>query len=237
MTSKAPGSGTSISSTWNASLGSPKRSSRITHAAIVAGSWPGSVLTSDTRCRSIATGSSSRVGYWDGLAILPAGRPRGPAPLHPPHQAQPGPVLIQRRHLHVDQAQRQRQLADVLLADVAVAPVGSPRPRDPHGAVGKDPLGERREALAHTRQRREEGDDRRRARGLPGVAALARAVDSAPVAGPASAAGSAVGVGWSAGTGWDVGCVAARPISVQASSAPSSARAPIAYRPFVSAYT
>src|SRR5689334_16906806 len=41
-TSKAPGSGTSISSSWNAWVGSPSRSARITHAAIVAGSSPGS---------------------------------------------------------------------------------------------------------------------------------------------------------------------------------------------------
>src|SRR5271167_1887720 len=63
ITSNAPGSGTSISSTWKASFGSPKRSSRITQAAIVLGSSPGSVLTSDTCCRSIATCScTSRVG-------------------------------------------------------------------------------------------------------------------------------------------------------------------------------
>src|SRR5437016_2158104 len=63
MTSKAPGSGTSISSIWKASLGSPKRSSRITQAAIVAGSSPGSVLTSDTRWMSIATGLEPRL-FW-----------------------------------------------------------------------------------------------------------------------------------------------------------------------------
>ena len=45
MTSNAPGSGTSISSTWNASTGSPSRSWRMTHAAIVSGSSPGSVST------------------------------------------------------------------------------------------------------------------------------------------------------------------------------------------------
>src|SRR3954454_25365960 len=45
ITSKAPGSGTSTSSTWKASVGSPKRSSRMTQAAIVAGSSPGSVST------------------------------------------------------------------------------------------------------------------------------------------------------------------------------------------------
>src|SRR3954471_9073973 len=41
-TSNAPGSGTSISSSWKASVGSPSRSARMTHAAIVGGSSPGS---------------------------------------------------------------------------------------------------------------------------------------------------------------------------------------------------
>src|SRR4051812_27352445 len=54
MTSKAPGSGTSISSSWNASLGSPSRSSRITHAAIVPGSSPGSTSSSEILLTSTA---------------------------------------------------------------------------------------------------------------------------------------------------------------------------------------
>src|SRR3954447_3359795 len=54
MTSNAPGSGTSISSTWNASSGSPSRSWRMTQAAIVAGSSPGSVSTCATCVRSTA---------------------------------------------------------------------------------------------------------------------------------------------------------------------------------------
>src|SRR5215218_3912422 len=65
MTSKAPGSGTSISSSWKASTGSPSRSSRITQAAMVAGSSPGSVLTSVTSVRSawaMRSSSSSAVG-------------------------------------------------------------------------------------------------------------------------------------------------------------------------------
>ncbi len=45
QTSKAPGSGISISSIWKASIGSPSRSWRMTQAAIVAGSSPGSVST------------------------------------------------------------------------------------------------------------------------------------------------------------------------------------------------
>src|SRR3954453_18894087 len=54
MTSKAPGSGTSISSSWKASLGSPKRSSRMTQAVIVSGSVPGSVATVETCVTSTA---------------------------------------------------------------------------------------------------------------------------------------------------------------------------------------
>src|SRR4051794_30892856 len=42
VTSNAPGSGTSISSSWKASVGSPSRSARMTQAAIVGGSSPGS---------------------------------------------------------------------------------------------------------------------------------------------------------------------------------------------------
>src|SRR3954447_22612024 len=59
MTSNAPGSGTSISSTWKASSGSPSRSWRMTQAAIVAGSSPGSVSTCATCVRSTAIGLSA----------------------------------------------------------------------------------------------------------------------------------------------------------------------------------
>src|SRR3954447_18300261 len=89
-TSKAPGSGTSISSSWNASRGWPSRSCRITHAAIVSGSVPGSVSTLATFVTSIAIGSrvllsayraaettgllcAERLGYGLGLA---SGNPR-----------------------------------------------------------------------------------------------------------------------------------------------------------------
>ncbi len=54
-TSNAPGCGVSISSSWNASTGSPRRSSRITHAVIVSGSVPGSVATLATWLTSTAT--------------------------------------------------------------------------------------------------------------------------------------------------------------------------------------
>src|SRR5919199_2830064 len=59
ITSNAPGSGTSISSTWKASSGSPSRSWRMTQAAIVAGSSPGSVSTCATCVRSTAIGVSA----------------------------------------------------------------------------------------------------------------------------------------------------------------------------------
>src|SRR6476659_9810221 len=54
ITSKAPGSGTSISSTWKASLGSPSRSWRITQAAIFSGSSPGFTSSLDTSAISTA---------------------------------------------------------------------------------------------------------------------------------------------------------------------------------------
>ena len=53
MTSKAPGSGTSISSSWKASRGSPSRSSRITQADMVSGRVPGSTESSLGLVRSI----------------------------------------------------------------------------------------------------------------------------------------------------------------------------------------
>jgi hypothetical protein len=55
ITSKAPGSGSSISSSWKASFGSPSRSCRITHAAIVSGSSPGSTSSLETSDTSTAT--------------------------------------------------------------------------------------------------------------------------------------------------------------------------------------
>src|SRR3954451_3865394 len=54
-TSNALGSGTSISSIWKASTGSPSRSWRMTHAAIVSGSSPGSGPTLATCVTSTAT--------------------------------------------------------------------------------------------------------------------------------------------------------------------------------------
>src|SRR4051794_25880672 len=68
ITSKAPGSGSSISSIWNASLGSPSRSWRITHAAIVDGSSPGS--TSSLETSEVSTAKKA----------LPLGRKSGADP-------------------------------------------------------------------------------------------------------------------------------------------------------------
>src|SRR5581483_8224444 len=65
ITSNAPGSGSSISSSWKASLGSPSRSARITHAAIVRGSSPGatsSFETSDTSTATLHLSGSDRDG-------------------------------------------------------------------------------------------------------------------------------------------------------------------------------
>ena len=59
-TSKAAGSGTSISSTWKASLGSPSRSWRMTQAAMVGGSSPGSVSMVEICVRSTAMGREPR---------------------------------------------------------------------------------------------------------------------------------------------------------------------------------
>src|SRR5881227_3689441 len=72
ITSNAPGSGTSISSSWKASRGSPSRSSRITQAAIVLGSSPGSVPTWDTCVKSTATGFRPRSSFVGRARMLPA---------------------------------------------------------------------------------------------------------------------------------------------------------------------
>src|SRR5829696_1360976 len=78
ITSNAPGSGTSISSSWKASTGSPSRSWRMTQAVIFSGSVPGSTPTSATFVRSTLVmseiGSSGRKSGTDptlrGLARL-----------------------------------------------------------------------------------------------------------------------------------------------------------------------
>src|SRR5437764_5923400 len=72
MTSNAPGSGTSISSSWKASFGSPSRSSRMTQAAIVLGSSPGSVSTRDTCVTSTATVPGPRSFFVGRARMLPA---------------------------------------------------------------------------------------------------------------------------------------------------------------------
>src|ERR671917_2647795 len=72
ITSSAPGSGTSISSSWKASRGSPKRSSRITQAAMVSGSVPGSTSSSDTLLTSTAIFVSNPPQSVQGGGRLPA---------------------------------------------------------------------------------------------------------------------------------------------------------------------
>src|ERR1700712_2309534 len=81
VTSNAPGSGTSISSSWKASSGSPWRSSRITHAAIVAGSSPGSTSSCATCFVSIATTSPDSGGSDEDMPSEPV------LALHPEQRA------------------------------------------------------------------------------------------------------------------------------------------------------
>ena len=83
ITSKAPGSGTSISSSWKASIGSPSRSWRITQAAIVSGSSPGSVSTSGDSVQVNCHGDgTSLVGGGEAYRRL-VGRPAAPVTLAP----------------------------------------------------------------------------------------------------------------------------------------------------------
>src|SRR5215212_10966716 len=81
VTSKAPGSGTSISSSWKASIGSPWRSSRITQAAIVGGSSPGSTSICATRLVSTATIWRLLVGAVDPIPQPTPGASEEVAPL------------------------------------------------------------------------------------------------------------------------------------------------------------
>ena len=73
ITSNAPGSGTSISSTWKASLGSPSRSGRITHAAIFSGNSPGWTSSFDTSAISTANVTPAFVVV-DGWIVFKARR-------------------------------------------------------------------------------------------------------------------------------------------------------------------
>src|SRR3954454_10748869 len=78
ITSNAPGSGSSISSSWKASFGSPSRSWRITHAAIDSGNSPGSRSSFETSDTSTAT-------------LLLSGSDRDGNRAHPNDAAQPYP--------------------------------------------------------------------------------------------------------------------------------------------------
>src|SRR3954470_11499891 len=89
ITSNAPGSGTSISSSWNASLGSPSRSARITQAAIAFGSSPGSTSRFETSDTSTAT----LIAPW--LWVAPERGHRIVAPTgRPPSALRPAPGLL-----------------------------------------------------------------------------------------------------------------------------------------------
>src|SRR5919108_4343379 len=88
ITSKAPGSGTSISSSWKASVGSPRRSSRMTQAVMVGGSSPSSVGTSETRLMSIVIGRGR---------LQPATPPEEHEQDHAGHDQAPEPEPHERR--------------------------------------------------------------------------------------------------------------------------------------------
>src|SRR4051794_10332283 len=91
ITSNAPGCGTSICSSWKASIGSPSRSCRITQAAIVSGRVPGSTPTSVTSVRSTCATDSSGVGRPGMVAVL-----GGTSPRYPPLRPRPPPPLLLR---------------------------------------------------------------------------------------------------------------------------------------------
>src|SRR3954454_12023586 len=138
MTSNALGSGTSISSIWNASTGSPWRSSRMTHAAIVGGSSPGSVSTRETCDRSTAMArkiirpsAARRSGLEEAGAVEPppqqAGRQRH-APQPVAHEGLPGadvvhqpPEVLAEEPGHERQRQEDRRHQGELLRDLAEA--------------------------------------------------------------------------------------------------------------------
>src|SRR4051812_29436170 len=100
VTSNAPGSGTSISSIWKASIGSPKRSSRMTQAAMVAGSSPGSTSI----CAIWLTSTATRAPLIRESVLRRRMVPAPPARLSPPIVSAPPEVRRQERH-------RQREAA------------------------------------------------------------------------------------------------------------------------------
>src|SRR3954454_17592677 len=145
ITSNAPGSGTSISSTWKASIGSPSRSWRMTHAAMVAGSSPGWVSTCATWVRSTAITDSAPcwrlscsrpagVGA-DGTLLAVAVQVTRPAQPRPDHRG---------RHDHAPDAEHEEANERVDVAD------------------------EPAEVLAEEADDERERDDDRREHGQPG---------------------------------------------------------------------
>jgi len=80
------------------------------------------------------------------------------APLEPPDELEPGPVLVQLRHLHVDDAEREHRRAHGRPGELALVPGGLARPGDPERARGGDRASEGGRLAAQRREGGVEGD-------------------------------------------------------------------------------
>src|SRR5215211_3236608 len=150
VTSKAPGSGTSISSSWKASSGSPWRSSRITHAAMVGGSSPGSTSSCATCFVSIATSAPGSGGRMVPAAALRL-RVASPA-LEPVLALDPEDGADEnRRHHEAADAVDQEGVARVDVshepAEVLAEEAGHQGPREEERAADREPRRHRVEAV------------------------------------------------------------------------------------------
>src|SRR3954452_11558536 len=151
VTSKAPGSGTSISSSWKASSGSPWRSSRITHAAIAGGSSPGSTSSCATCFVSIATTAPDSGGRM--VPAAAAGFPfRGAPALEPVLALDPEDGADEdRRHHEAAHAVDQERVAAVDVAhepaEVLAEEAGHQGPRQEERAADREPCRHRVEAV------------------------------------------------------------------------------------------
>src|SRR4051794_39311653 len=138
VTSKAPGSGTSISSSWKASSGSPWRSSRITHAAMVGGSSPGSTSSCATCFVSIATAAPDSGGRMVELEPVLALDPEdGPDDNRRHHE--PAHAVDQEGVAAVDVAHEP--------AEVLAEEAGHQGPREEERAADREPRRHRVEAV------------------------------------------------------------------------------------------
>src|SRR4051794_22650902 len=141
VTSKAPGSGTCISSSWKASSGSPWRSSRITHAAMVGGGSPGSTSSCATCFVSIATAAPDSGGR-----MVPAVASLEPVLALDPED---GPDE-NRRHHETAHAVDQEGVAAVDVAhepaEVLAEEAGHQGPREEERAADREPCRHRVEA-------------------------------------------------------------------------------------------